>query len=68
MRKELFPLLTATYDRWLSDGALREFRDLIPGARGHWQGIAREMLAAFDQAPEDPSSVIDGLVDERARY
>lgn len=68
MRKELFPRLAAAYDRWLSDGALGEFRDLIPGARAHWQAIAREMLAAFDQAPEDPSSVIDGLVDERARY
>jgi hypothetical protein len=68
MRKELFPRLSAAYDRWLMDGALGEFRDLIPGARAHWQGIAREMLAVSDQAAEGPDSVIDGLVAKRARY
>jgi hypothetical protein len=50
------------------DGALGEFRDLIPGARAHWQGIAREMLAVSDRVAEGPDSVIDGLVAERARY
>ncbi len=68
MRKELFPRLAATYDRWLRDGALGEIRDLIPGARAHWQDIAEEMLAIFDQDPEDPSAVIDELIGERARY
>jgi hypothetical protein len=68
MRKELFPRLAAAYDRWLVDGALGEFRDLIPGARVHWQNIAEEMLAIFDRGPEDPGPVIDQLVGERARY
>ena len=68
MRKELFPRLAAAYDRWLRDGALGEFRDLIPGARVHWQCVAKEMLAIFDEGPEDPDSVIDELIDERARY
>ena len=68
MRKELFPRLAATYDRWLRDGALGEFRDLIPGARVHWQGIAEEMLAIFDEGPEDPGSIIDELIGERAQY
>ena len=68
MRKELSPRLAAAYDRWLVDGALAQFRDLIPAARVHWQGIAEEMLAIFDQDPEDPASVIDELVGERAGY
>jgi hypothetical protein len=68
MRKELFPRLAAAYHRWLVDGALGEFRDLIPGARVHWHGIAEVMLAIFDQGPEDPGPVIDELVGERARY
>ena len=68
MRKELFPRLAAIYDQWLRDGALGEFRDLIPGARVHWQSIAEEMLAIFDEGPEDPGSVIDELISARARY
>ena len=68
MRKELFPRLAATYDQWLRGGALGEFRDLIPGARAHWQSIAEKMLAIFDEGPEDPGTVIDALIGERARY
>ena len=72
MRKELFPRLVAAYDRWLRDGALGELQDLLPGARVHWQGIADNLLAIFDDRPEDPRTGIDelveNLIDGQARY
>ena len=68
MRKELFPRLVAAYDRWLRDGALGELRDLLPGARVHWQSVSDAMLAIFDGGPQDPGTAIDELVDEQARY
>jgi hypothetical protein len=66
--REYYRRLAATYDQWLRGGALGEFRDLIPGARAHWQSIAEKMLAIFDEGPEDPGTVIDALIGERARY
>ena len=68
MRKELFPRLVEAYDRWLCDGALGELRDLLPGARVHWQRVADAMLAVFDDGPQDLGTAIDELIAEQARY
>ena len=68
MRKELFPRLVSAYDGWLRNGALGELRDLLPGARVHWQSVSDAMLAIFDGDPENPGTAIDELVDGQARY
>jgi hypothetical protein len=52
MRKAIFPALEVAYDDWLAGGGTQALADLAIRGQGHWDALARKMLALHtDRGP-----------------
>ncbi len=63
MRKHIFPTLVDAYDEWLESKNASRLELLVDKSKGHWQNIATEMLALFNQYGENSHEHIEKLVE-----
>jgi len=62
MRKHIFPALLDAYHQWLETGDIVKLEKLVDKSRDHWQNIASEMLALFNEYGENSHTHIEQLV------
>jgi hypothetical protein len=62
MRKHIFPALQDAYHEWLDTGDIVKLEKLVDKSRDHWQNIASEMLALFNEYGENSHTHIEQLV------
>ena len=63
MRKHIFPTLVDAYEDWLESNDTSRLVELVDDSRAHWQNIATEMLALFNQYGENSHERIEQLVE-----
>lgn len=63
MRKHIFPTLVDAYDEWLESKSTSRLELLVDKSKEHWQNIATEMLALFNQYGENSHEHIEKLVE-----
>jgi hypothetical protein len=64
MRKHIFPALNDAYDDWLESGNPVRLESLVDKSRSHWQSVAIEMLALYEQYGENSHEHIEDLVNK----
>jgi hypothetical protein len=64
MRKHIFPALVDAYNQWMEDGNMEKLEKLVEHSKHHWQGIAGEMLALFNEYGDNSDEKIEQLVNE----
>jgi hypothetical protein len=64
MRKHIFPSLNDAYDDWLESGNPVRLESLVDKSRSHWQSVAIEMLALYEQYGENSHEHIEDLVNK----
>jgi hypothetical protein len=62
MRKHIFPALQDAYNAWLETGDIAKLEKLVDKSRDHWQNIASEMLALFNEYGDNSHTHIEQLV------
>ena len=63
MRKHIFPAFVDAYNEWKQSGNATKLERLVDTGKHHWQGIAAEMLALFNQYGENSHPHIEQLVE-----
>ena len=62
MRKHIFPTLVGAYNDWLENRNIDQLEKLVDKSSTHWQHIASEMLALFNEYGENSHEHIEQLV------
>jgi hypothetical protein len=63
MRKHIFPTLFDAYEDWLESNDASRLVELVDDSQAHWQNIATEMLALFNQYGENSHERIEQFVE-----
>jgi hypothetical protein len=63
MRKHIFPSFVGAYSEWLENRNIEQLEKLVDKSKTHWQQIASEMLALFNQYGENSHEHIEQLVE-----
>ena len=63
MRKHIFPSFVNAYKEWLENRNIEQLEKLVDKSKTHWQNIASEMLALFNQYGENSHEHIEQLVE-----
>jgi len=64
MRKHIFPKLDDAYNDWVENGDPTALESLVDKSRSHWQSVATEMLALYEQYGENSHEPIEDLVNK----
>ncbi|NNJ96493.1 MAG: hypothetical protein HKP12_04980 [Gammaproteobacteria bacterium] len=62
MRNHIFPSLIEAYNDWSQSDDTARLTELVGTGKEHWQNVAAEMLALFDQYGENSHEHIEQLV------
>mgnify|MGYP000521753281 CR=1 FL=1 len=65
MRKLLFPALQLAYDQWLDTRDTEAFASLAQSGKGHWMGLAEDMMAVHAGEGAMAADAIKQLVEAR---
>jgi hypothetical protein len=63
MRKEIFPGLEHAYQEWLVGGDTEPFAAIANLGRGHWEQLARAMIALHRDDPRGAPGTVRELVE-----
>lgn len=65
MRKKLAPSLLKAYEKWHESGDLQALQELLPKLESHWQSIALDALAHYQQHQAAATKAIEDMIEDR---
>ncbi len=65
MRKQLFPSLIQAYQQWLQNNDMTVIQKTVKHARLHWQKLAEDILAIYQQQADQPGRQIADEIEKR---
>lgn len=64
LRRSLFPQLVSAYEHWRDSGDMRPLQAAVAAGSAHWQQVARQLLATWQQDPRNAQALFDHWVEQ----